>query len=202
MQPTLAAEPPSAPSDLAATGIASTTATLTFVEPAPSAAQGRIVGYDVRVRAESPITDDNFDASMPVIATVIPGGPGMPQSVQVTGLLPETPYWLGVRAKDGCGQSGAIATVAMTTTAPQAPEVNACFIATAAYGSILANDVEMLRRFRDVALRSNALGELAVETYYTFGPSLAGVVGESDVLRATARAALRPIIERVKRFKL
>jgi hypothetical protein len=44
------------------------------------------------------------------------------------------------------------------------------------------------------------LGELAVETYYTFGPSLSGVVGESDLLRHTAREVLKPIVERVKRW--
>jgi len=42
------------------------------------------------------------------------------------------------------------------------------------------------------------LGELAVETYYTFGPGLAAFIGESDVLRTTARSALAPVIDRVK----
>jgi len=81
-------------------------------------------------------------------------------------------------------------------------EVDWCFVATAAYGSVMANDVEVLRRFRDMALATNALGELGVETYYTFGPALAGVIGESDLLRTTARDVLAPIVERVKTFKL
>ena len=63
----------------------------------------------------------------------------------------------------------------------------------------MANDVEALRRFRDVYLKSTALGELAVETYYTFGPPVAGVVGESELLRATARTALTPIVKAVRR---
>ena len=58
----------------------------------------------------------------------------------------------------------------------------------------MANDVEMLRHFRDCVLQRTVLGELAVETYYTFGPAVAGVVGESELLRATARDALRPIV--------
>jgi hypothetical protein len=201
MQPTLAADPPSAPGALVASAIASTTATLTFLEPMRSPTQGRIVGYDVRVRAESPITDDNFDSSMPVTATIVPVGPGAPQTVELTGLLPETPYWIGIRASDGCGQHGSIAVAPFTTTAREAGEVSACFIATAAYGSILANDVEMLRRFRDVALRSNALGELAVETYYTFGPPVAAVVGQSELLRATARGALDPVVARARKMR-
>jgi hypothetical protein len=49
-------------------------------------------------------------------------------------------------------------------------------------------------------LKASVLGELAVETYYTFGPMVAGVVGESDLVRATARAALDPIVKRVREF--
>jgi hypothetical protein len=41
------------------------------------------------------------------------------------------------------------------------------------------------------------LGELAIEAYYTFGPVLAGVIGESALLRETARAGLEPIVERI-----
>jgi hypothetical protein len=42
------------------------------------------------------------------------------------------------------------------------------------------------------------LGELAIETYYTFGPAVAGVVGESELLRATARDVLSPIVTWVR----
>jgi hypothetical protein len=58
----------------------------------------------------------------------------------------------------------------------------------------------MLRRFRDMALETNALGELGVETYYTFGPAFAGMIGESDLLRASARDVLAPIVARISRF--
>jgi hypothetical protein len=56
----------------------------------------------------------------------------------------------------------------------------------------------MLRHVRDTMLRTNVLGELGVETYYTFGPALAGLVGESDLLRASARSALQPVVARVR----
>ena len=114
--------------------------------------------------------------------------------------MPETDYWIGVRAYDGCHNGGDVAITKITTAARVSGAVDACFVATAAYGSMMANDVEMLRHFRDSMLQTNALGELAVETYYTFGPAIAGVVGESDLLRSTARDALRPIIERVRRL--
>ena len=79
-------------------------------------------------------------------------------------------------------------------------EVDWCFVATAAYGSVMANDVEMLRRFRDSILERTVFGELAVETYYTFGPAVAGVIGESDLLRATARTVLAPIVQAVRQL--
>jgi hypothetical protein len=62
----------------------------------------------------------------------------------------------------------------------------------------MANDVAMLRRFRDLFLRRSVLGELVTESYYTFGPPMAQVVGESELLRATARDALAPIVGRVR----
>ena len=107
-------------------------------------------------------------------------------------------YTVAVRAFDNCSNISAITTATVTTTERQSGEVDACFVATAAYGSILANDVEMLRRFRDSMLKRSVLGELAVETYYTFGPSVAGVIGESDLLRATARDILTPVVNRVR----
>ena len=92
--------------------------------------------------------------------------------------------------------------VQFTTPERTSGEVDACFIATAAYGSLLAHDVHMLRRYRDSILRRSVIGELAVETYYTFGPALAGVVGESDLLRHTARQVLAPFVDRIKSFSL
>jgi hypothetical protein len=44
------------------------------------------------------------------------------------------------------------------------------------------------------------LGELGVEAYYTFGPGVAGVVGQSELLRTTARDALSPIVGRVRKL--
>ena len=52
--------------------------------------------------------------------------------------------------------------------------------------------------FRDTVLERSVLGELAVETYYTFGPPVAGMVGVSELLRATARAGLAPVVARVR----
>jgi hypothetical protein len=185
---------PAMPGNMAVSTATSSAATVTFVAPGDDGMVGKVRGYDIRYRAEEEITDDNFAQSMPVPFTVAPADAGQLQTLTLDNLLPETDYWIGIRAFDDCRNTSPLATVHITTAARRVGEVDACFIATAAYGSVMANDVEQLRRFRDRALRSTALGELAVETYYTFSPAVAGVIGESDVLRATARAVIAPIV--------
>ena len=97
-------------------------------------------------------------------------------------------------AIDDCGNAGPVTSVIAHTAPRIQGEVDACFIATAAYGSPLAAEVEHLRRFRDRVLRTSVLGELVVETYYTFSPAAAGVIRESELLRATARELLVPLL--------
>jgi hypothetical protein len=172
-------------------------ATLIFEAPGEDGAVGRVTEYEVRVRAGEPITEANFESSMPVSAQLEPDDPGQQQTVKITGLLPATHYWVGVRAFDDCRNAGPLMVVDLNTAEKKAGEVDACFVATAAYGSLMANEVTMLRRFRDTMLSSSVLGELAVSAYYTFGPTVAGVVGESELLRSTARSVLDPVVKRV-----
>jgi hypothetical protein len=129
---------------------------------------------------------------------VAPVEPGRLATVQLEGLLPETEYSVAVRAYDDCHNTSAITVTTFMTGERVVGTVDACFIATAAYGSVMANDVELLRHARDSLLARSVLGELAIETYYTFGPAVAGVVGESDVLRRSARGALAPLIAWVR----
>ena len=69
-----------------------------------------------------------------------------------------------------------------------------CFIATAAYGSPLAQEVQILRRFRDRYLLTRAPGRLVVATYYLLSPPLARWIAAHGSLRAAVRAPLRPIV--------
>jgi len=48
-----------------------------------------------------------------------------------------------------------------------------CFIATAAFGTPHAKEIDELRAFRDHILLSNTLGELFVDAYYRFSPPIA-----------------------------
>ncbi len=194
--------PPGAPGDLEAQDVTSSTATVLFAAPGDDGLMGKVKGYEVRLRADGQdITDANFADSFPITATITPGAAGELQTFEIDGLLFETDYQVAVRAYDDCRNYGPISVLSFRTAERAAGEVDACFIATAAYGSAMANDVEMLRRFRDGVLQRSVLGELAVEAYYTFGPAVSGLVGESDLLRATARSFLGPVVDRVRRFK-
>ena len=69
-----------------------------------------------------------------------------------------------------------------------------CFIATAAFGSPLALEVETLRTFRDRVLVPHAAGRAVVAAYYRVSPSFAGVVARHESLQVVTRAVLRPVI--------
>lgn len=198
VEPELDMMPPAAVGAPTVVDLTGSTAKIAFVASGDDASTGMATGYDVRVRAGSEMTTDNF-ADSPAIATAItPVDAGGQQIVEVTGLLPETEYWVGIRAYDNCFNQGELVVMKFTTLDREVPAVDWCFVATAAYGSALANDVTVLRDFRDSMLAKTVFGELFIETYYTFGPAAAGLIRESELLRASARTVLGPIIALVR----
>jgi hypothetical protein len=69
-----------------------------------------------------------------------------------------------------------------------------CFIATAAYGSLMAPHVKILRNFRDRFLTNNILGKSFVNLYYQYSPPLASFIAKHDNLRLIVRMTLFPIV--------
>ena len=69
-----------------------------------------------------------------------------------------------------------------------------CFIATAAYGNPLAEEIQHLRAFRDKYLLSNWPGRWFVALYYRFSPPVAEYISQHDFLRKLTRAVLKPAI--------
>lgn len=65
-----------------------------------------------------------------------------------------------------------------------------CFIATAAYGTETASQLDVLRDFRDQVLLKNALGSRFVEAYYKLSPPVADFIAKNDFLRAIVRVVL------------
>lgn len=72
-----------------------------------------------------------------------------------------------------------------------------CFIATAAYGSYLHPQVQLLRNFRDEYLLTNAPGRALVASYYQLSPPVADFIARHPFLRSVTRLILTPIISAV-----
>ena len=69
-----------------------------------------------------------------------------------------------------------------------------CFIATACYGTPMAEEVITLRKFRDEYLLTNAPGRLFVKTYYRTSPPIADYIAKHPILRSTVRVCLKPLV--------
>ncbi len=69
-----------------------------------------------------------------------------------------------------------------------------CFIATAAFGSPIAGQVEILRQFRDKYLLTNSYGKKFVTWYYRNGPVAANWIKDKSPVKAAVQIALYPLI--------
>lgn len=73
-----------------------------------------------------------------------------------------------------------------------------CFIATAAYGTPMAEQIDTLRMVRDAYLLDNAVGSAFVDAYYRLSPAVADAVAQSPALAAAVRMVLVPVIALAK----
>lgn len=77
-------------------------------------------------------------------------------------------------------------------------EDGSCIIATAAYGSELAPQVQLLREVRDNVLFSTSSGtsfmSLFNALYYSFSPTIADLERQSPVFKETVKLAITPML--------
>jgi hypothetical protein len=119
----------------------------------------------------------------------------------------------GVNTADTDGYSGYIWAKIRTDTTPSLADLQGagfdggyegpstvpgcgCFIATAAYGTDTAKELDILREFRDKVLLPNSLGAKFVSFYYRTSPPIASFISQHDVLRTAVRVGfVDPIVK-------
>jgi len=70
-----------------------------------------------------------------------------------------------------------------------------CFVATATYGTDTAEEINLLREFRDVVLLASGPGAELVSLYYQVSPPIAEVIWQHDFLRTVVRVGfIDPIV--------
>lgn len=78
------------------------------------------------------------------------------------------------------------------------PKSNLCFIATAAYGTPFAEEIDVLRNWRDDFLAESFLGQKFIKMYYSLSPPVANNINTSDTKRKIVRITLNPIVKILK----
>jgi len=73
-----------------------------------------------------------------------------------------------------------------------------CFIATAAYGTPFAEEIDVLRNWRDDFLEASYPGRAFIKAYYSLSPPVADNISESEGKRKIVRTALGPIVKILK----
>ena len=75
---------------------------------------------------------------------------------------------------------------------------NGCLIATAAFGSELAPQVQFLREYRDNTIMSTVIGSSFLSAfnsvYYTFSPTIAEMERNNNVLQEFVKAGITPLL--------
>ena len=83
--------------------------------------------------------------------------------------------------------------------APGYREKEGCFIATAAYGTHCAAELQILRKFRNEHLLKNTFGRLFVNAYYQVSPAIASLIEKHEMAKSITRTILiKPILLIIK----
>jgi hypothetical protein len=169
-----------------------------------SASQGLIYNFQIWAEAEE-ILEYDLTIDSTVGGNVTTPGEGLfpDYDAGTVVALVATPG-AGYRFLNWTGDVGAIANVNGATTTitmnssysivANFKAVGGCFIATAAYGTPMAEEIQILREFRDGYLLTNPLGQAFVDFYYRTSPPIAEFITEHLSLKPIVRAGLLPAV--------
>ena len=127
----------------------------------------------------------------PVIEQVAP----TPEPVAPT---PEPVVEQVVNCGPGTESVNGVCQVVKTTTQESTEEGGGCLIATAAYGSEMSPQVQLLREIRDNQLMNTESGSAFMSTfnnvYYSFSPTIADMQRDSPILKEIVKVGLTPML--------
>ncbi|MFC1814928.1 CFI-box-CTERM domain-containing protein [Thermodesulfobacteriota bacterium] len=171
---------PVSPSDLLATAISSNQIDLNWTDKSSGE-----IGFMIERKTGSAGTYSQIDTVSADVTTY-----------SDTGLSEATIYYYRVRAYNSAGNSIYSSEASATTSSPSGGGGGGggCFIATAAYGSRTAKEVNILKNFRDNVLLTNSIGRNLVKLYYNVSPPMADFIAKHDNLRALVRVSLLPVV--------
>ena len=119
----------------------------------------------------------------------VPKTAGGTHAEVLTGLDFNTAYDFKSQLKyDGTVIGGT--TLQFTTDTPSPSGSGGCFIATAAYGTPSAKQIDLLREFRDVVLLKSTVGSQFVALYYRVSHPIADFVAGNELLTTLVRELL------------
>ncbi len=104
-------------------------------------------------------------------------------SANITGLSADTKYYFKAKA-DGGAYGISYGSEKNFSTLSQ------CFIATAAYGTDTAEQINILREFRNKVLLRSRMGTAFVSFYYRVSPPIANIISRNEILRTIVREGL------------
>ncbi len=165
-----------------------------LVRPAFEIEEGRDASYYVKRYAEQPAYREWFDSSYPQYADICEAVGAAPGCVEA--------HLAGkaIEPKTGTDDEGDAATDREPPAVPAAPgdDDSGCLIATAAYGTELAPQVQALREYRDGALLATGSGSAFMSAfspaYYAFSPYVADLEREHPALRQAVAAMITPML--------
>lgn len=121
-------------------------------------------------------------------------------SAEITGLSASTTYYFRIVATNSAGASQG-SNQTFTTSASGGGEDSGgenggggCAIATACYGTAMAEEVKALCAFRDQHLLKSPTGLALVSFYCKYSPKVADFIRDKKSLKAIIRTGLKPVI--------
>jgi len=103
-------KPPATVNDLIVTEYGSTTVTLQWTAVGDDGYTGRAKVYDIRY-STSPLNESTWNTATQVIGEPEPAEPYTQETFQITGLDPQTRYWIGMKVIDNMGLSSGLSNV-------------------------------------------------------------------------------------------